>query len=93
MTDKEASVQHFHGVTKKSKRGIFENYTAMSAGVGKTYRMLQEAKASLKNGIDIRINKLNCKLFLGRVKRFEALPDGLGSLENVLKPFQTVWAR
>src|SRR5688572_33482911 len=27
----------------------------MSAGVGKTYRMLQEAQALLKNGIDIKI--------------------------------------
>jgi len=27
----------------------------MSAGVGKTYRMLQEAHALLRNGIDVKI--------------------------------------
>ncbi len=30
-------------------------YIGMSAGVGKTYRMLQEAKTLLRNGIDVKI--------------------------------------
>ena len=55
MTEKEASVQHFLDLIKKSRLGKFKVYIGMSAGVGKTYRMLQEAHALLKNGIDVKI--------------------------------------
>ncbi|KIO76298.1 histidine kinase [Pedobacter lusitanus] len=52
---KEQSVRQFLDLVKKSRRGKFKVYIGMSAGVGKTYRMLQEARALLKNGIDIQI--------------------------------------
>jgi two-component system, OmpR family, sensor histidine kinase KdpD len=55
MTDKEQTVQHFLNLIKKSRRGKFKIYIGMSAGVGKTYRMLQEAHALLRNGIDVKI--------------------------------------
>lgn len=53
--DKAGSVKKFLDLVKKSRRGKFKVYIGMSAGVGKTYRMLQEAHALLKNGIDIQI--------------------------------------
>jgi len=49
------SVAEFIDLVKKSRRGKFKIYIGMSAGVGKTYRMLQEAHALLRNGIDIQI--------------------------------------
>lgn len=52
---KENSVRKFLDLVKKSRRGKFKVYIGMSAGVGKTYRMLQEAHALLRNSIDIRI--------------------------------------
>lgn len=52
---KENSVKKFLDLVKKSRRGKFKVYLGMSAGVGKTYRMLQEAHALLRNGIDIQI--------------------------------------
>ncbi|MBI1782409.1 MAG: sensor protein KdpD [Sphingobacteriales bacterium] len=55
MADKEQTVQHFLDLIKKSRRGKFKIYIGMSAGVGKTYRMLQEAHALLRNGIDVKI--------------------------------------
>jgi len=55
MTDKENNVRHFLDMIKKSRRGKFKIYIGMSAGVGKTYRMLQEAHALLRNGIDVKI--------------------------------------
>ncbi len=55
MTDKEQTVQHFLDLIKKSRRGKFKIYIGMSAGVGKTYRMLQEARTLMKNGIDVKI--------------------------------------
>jgi two-component system, OmpR family, sensor histidine kinase KdpD len=53
--DKNNTVKTFIDLVKKSRRGKFKIYIGMSAGVGKTYRMLQEAHALLKNGIDIQI--------------------------------------
>ncbi|NRF39514.1 sensor protein KdpD [Pedobacter foliorum] len=53
--NKTDSVRKFLDLVKKSRRGKFKVYIGMSAGVGKTYRMLQEAHALLKNGINIQI--------------------------------------
>lgn len=55
MSEKDKTVQHFLELIKKSRRGKFKVYIGMSAGVGKTYRMLQEAKTLLRNGIDVKI--------------------------------------
>ncbi len=53
--DNKESVQHFLELIKKSRRGKFKIYIGMSAGVGKTYRMLMEAQALLRSGIDVKI--------------------------------------
>jgi two-component system, OmpR family, sensor histidine kinase KdpD len=53
--NKAESVRNFLNLVKKSRHGKFKVYIGMSAGVGKTYRMLQEAHALLRNGIDIQI--------------------------------------
>jgi two-component system sensor histidine kinase KdpD len=55
LTEKDKTVQHFLDLIKKSRRGKFKVYIGMSAGVGKTFRMLQEARTLLKNGIDAKI--------------------------------------
>nr|WP_294859815.1 universal stress protein [uncultured Fluviicola sp.] len=55
MTEKENNVRHFLELIQRSRRGKFKIYIGMSAGVGKTYRMLQEAHALLRNGIDVKI--------------------------------------
>lgn len=60
--EKENNVQHFLSLIKRSRRGKFKIYIGMSAGVGKTYRMLQEAHALLKNGIDVKIGYIETHL-------------------------------
>lgn len=55
MQDKDHTVQHYLDLIKKSRRGKFKVYIGMSAGVGKTYRMLQEAHSLTRNGIDVKI--------------------------------------
>ena len=55
MEEKEKSVEHFLNLIRKSKRGKFKIYIGMSAGVGKSYSMLQEAHSMVKNGIDVKI--------------------------------------
>jgi two-component system sensor histidine kinase KdpD len=52
---KDSSVKNFIDLVKKSRRGKLKIYIGMSAGVGKTYRMLQEAHALQRNGIGIQI--------------------------------------
>ncbi|MES2479591.1 MAG: sensor protein KdpD [Bacteroidota bacterium] len=53
--EKDRSVQHFLDMIKKSRRGKLKIYIGMSAGVGKSFRMLQEAHSLQKNGIDVKI--------------------------------------
>lgn len=72
-SDKENNVQHFLQLIKKSRRGKFKIYIGMSAGVGKTYRMLQEAHSLLSNGIDIKIGYIETH----SRKETAALLDGL----------------
>ncbi|RZK67726.1 MAG: sensor protein KdpD, partial [Pedobacter sp.] len=74
--NKSGSVKKFLDLVKKSRRGKFKVYIGMSAGVGKTYRMLQEAHALKKNGIDIRIGYIETH---NRVET-HALLDGISSI-------------
>lgn len=53
--EKQNNAQHFLDLIQKSRKGKFKIYIGMSAGVGKTFRMLQEAHTLLKNGIDVKI--------------------------------------
>jgi len=55
MPDKDQNVQHFLELIRQSRRGKFKIYIGMSAGVGKTFRMLQEAQTLLRNGVDVKI--------------------------------------
>jgi two-component system sensor histidine kinase KdpD len=52
---KDDSVKNFIELIQKSRRGKLKVYIGMSAGVGKSFRMLQEAHALLRNGIDIQV--------------------------------------
>ena len=55
MSNKEESVQHFLNMIRRSQRGVFKIYIGMIAGVGKSYRMLQEAHELLENNVDVQI--------------------------------------
>ncbi|MGF2411241.1 universal stress protein [Ferruginibacter sp.] len=73
MPGNEHTVQHFLDLIKKSRLGKFKIYIGMSAGVGKTYRMLQEAHALCKNGIDVKIGYIETH----NRKETHALLEGL----------------
>lgn len=55
MTEEQEqkNAEHFLEMIRKSRRGKFKIYIGMSAGVGKTYRMLQEAHTLLQNNVDV----------------------------------------
>ncbi len=55
MPDRDKNVEHFIELIRQSRRGKFKVYIGMSAGVGKTYRMLQEAHTLLRNGVDVKM--------------------------------------
>ncbi|MBS1544311.1 MAG: sensor protein KdpD [Bacteroidetes bacterium] len=73
MMEKKDSVQHFLDLIKRSRRGRFKIYIGMSAGVGKTFRMLQEAHSLLKNGVNVKVGYIETH---GRVET-SALMVGL----------------
>jgi two-component system, OmpR family, sensor histidine kinase KdpD len=73
MEATKRSAEEFLNLIQKSKRGKFKIYLGMSAGVGKTYRMLQEAQALLRNGIDVKIGFIETH----NRKDTHALLDGL----------------
>ena len=71
--EKQDSVQRFLELIRRSHRGKFKVYIGMSAGVGKTCRMLQEARQLLDAGVDVRIGYIETH---GRAET-EALAEGL----------------
>jgi two-component system, OmpR family, sensor histidine kinase KdpD len=73
MPELEKNTAEFIELIRKSRRGKFKIYIGMSAGVGKTFRMLQEAQTLLRNGVDVKIGYIETH---GR-KETHALLDGL----------------
>ncbi len=55
MDPERKSAEHFLDIIQRSRMGKFKLYIGMSAGVGKTYRMLLEAHSLLRNGIDVKV--------------------------------------
>jgi two-component system sensor histidine kinase KdpD len=73
MPEQEKNTAQFIDLIRKSRRGKFKIYIGMSAGVGKTFRMLQEAQTLLRNGVDVKIGYIETH---GR-KETHALLEGL----------------
>jgi two-component system, OmpR family, sensor histidine kinase KdpD len=73
MSEFENDTEQFLNLNPKATRGKFKIYIGMSAGVGKTYRMLQEAHSLLQIGVNIKVGFVETH---GR-KETQALIDGL----------------
>lgn len=73
MTPNDQNAERFLTLLRESKRGKFKVYIGMSAGVGKSYRMLQEAHSLLRNGVDVKIGFIETH----RRAETEALVPGL----------------
>jgi two-component system, OmpR family, sensor histidine kinase KdpD len=71
MPDKEANI--WLEKIKKERKGKLKIYIGMSAGVGKSYRMLQEAHTLMRNGVNVKIGYIETH---GRLET-EALVEGL----------------
>lgn len=66
-------MQQFLDLNSSTVKGKLKIYLGMSAGVGKTYRMLQEAHSLLDNGTNIRIGYVETH----NRKETESLVEGL----------------
>jgi two-component system sensor histidine kinase KdpD len=71
--NRDKRVQQFLAMNARNTRGRLKIYIGMSAGVGKTYRMLQEAKTLLRNDTDVKIGYIETH---GR-KETQALVEGI----------------
>ena len=72
--NQDNNAQRFLDLIKSSRRGKFKIYIGMIAGVGKTYRMLQEAHELLNNGIDVKIGYVETHGRPDTVAMLEGLP-------------------
>ena len=70
----EDNPQHFLDLIRRSRRGRFKVYIGMIAGVGKTYRMLQDARAMLHCGTDVQIGYVETHGRADTVKALKGLP-------------------
>jgi len=71
--DKEKRAEQFLELNRKASWGKLKIYIGMSAGVGKTYRMLEDAHNLLNKGVNIKVGYVETH---GR-KDTEALIEGL----------------
>jgi two-component system, OmpR family, sensor histidine kinase KdpD len=71
--NKEKRVQQFLELNRKTTRGKLKIYVGMSAGVGKSYRMLQDAHNLLRNGVNLKVGYIETH----NRKETEALVEGL----------------
>lgn len=70
----EEDSQYFLDLIKRSRRGRFKVYIGMIAGVGKTCRMLQDARAMLRAGTDVQIGYVETHGRPDTVKALKGLP-------------------
>ncbi|TAL18742.1 histidine kinase [bacterium] len=71
MTDQRPTPRDFLEIVQRARQGRLKVYLGFAAGVGKTYRMLQEAHALKKRGVDIVIASVDTH---GRPETAELLP-------------------
>ena len=64
----------FFDLIRRSHRGRFKIYIGMIAGVGKTYRMLQDAREMLRQGTDVQIGFVETHGRPDTVKALKGLP-------------------
>jgi two-component system sensor histidine kinase KdpD len=72
------SAERFLNLIRSSKQGKLKIYIGMAAGVGKTYRMLLEAKKLLEEKVDVMIGYIETH---GRKETVNLL-DGIPSIER-----------
>ena len=71
---RDRSAERFLRLVQEKRRGRFKIYIGLAAGVGKTYRMLQEARDLLQHNVDVVIGYVETHNRAGTVAQLEGLP-------------------
>lgn len=66
--------EHFINLNAKKRTGKLKIYIGMSAGVGKTFRMLQEAHSLMKKGINVKVGFIETHNRIETQALIEGLP-------------------
>ena len=75
MEDKnQHSPERFLELIRHAKRGKFKVYVGLAAGVGKTYRMLEEAHELLAQGVNVVVGYVETHNRAETAKKLEGLP-------------------
>jgi two-component system sensor histidine kinase KdpD len=71
---RDLSAERFLRLVQEKRRGTLKIYLGLAAGVGKTYRMLQEAQDLHQHGVDVLLGYVETH---GRAGTVAQLPDSL----------------
>jgi two-component system sensor histidine kinase KdpD len=71
---RDASAERFLRLVQGKRRGTLKIYLGLAAGVGKTYRMLQEARELHQHGLDVLLGYVETHGRAGTVAQLEGLP-------------------
>ncbi|MFY1830757.1 sensor protein KdpD [Myxococcus fulvus] len=86
MTTRRSRAEDFLELVERGRRGRLKLYIGFAAGVGKTYRMLEEAHALKRRGVDVVLGFVETH---GR-KETEALVDGLEAVPRKTYSYREV---
>ena len=71
---RDLSAERFLRLVRAKRRGTLKIYLGLAAGVGKTYRMLQEAHELQAHGVDVLLGYVETHGRAGTVAQLSALP-------------------
>src|SRR6185437_761000 len=86
MTTSRSRAEDFLEVVQRARRGGLKLYIGFAAGVGKTYRMLEEAHALKRRGVDVVLGFVETH---GRADT-QALIDGLPEVPRKVTQYRGV---
>ncbi|MFD1872935.1 sensor protein KdpD [Hymenobacter bucti] len=73
-SQRDASAERFLRLVQGKRRGTLKIYLGLAAGVGKTYRMLQEARELQQHGLDVLLGYVESHGRAGTVAQLGGLP-------------------
>jgi two-component system sensor histidine kinase KdpD len=71
---RDQSAERFLRLVQQKRRGRLKVYLGLAAGVGKTYRLLQEAHELRQHGVDVIIGYVETHQRAGTVAQLRDLP-------------------
>jgi len=71
---RESNVEHFLELIRKSRQGRLKIYIGLAAGVGKTFRMLEEAQALLKLRVNVVVGYVETHGRTDTEQKLQGLP-------------------